>query len=346
MVVRRGCASSVVSRSHSSRVATAMSGRSEIIPSTPQSNKRWMSSRSFTTHTWSTWPSRCTWRMNAGDTTRMRPACSGTWNATYGRSLIHGHRTHDRCSVHRASSCDALVSRSREIRARIVSIDCWWNDPTQMRSTAPALRIDAPTARASSGSPPFISMMMRASRMLRAGRRRASARRCPGRERDARRRSRSESRHRRARAPRPSGCCTGPVRSVVRSSVVIVNDDGDAVGGELDVDLEAVGAERHAVVDRRHGVLRARARAPPRCGEDQRASRSARADSTRRGMRTPITAEHDSHTALICRAVRVARRRSRSPICRAALLPQGAIGTGWIDLRRSRTCRRRPRATA
>src|SRR5262245_34991477 len=47
-------------RTHSSRVATAMSGRSEIIPSTPQSNKRAMSARSLTTHTCTTWPSRCT----------------------------------------------------------------------------------------------------------------------------------------------------------------------------------------------------------------------------------------------------------------------------------------------
>ena len=37
---------------------------------------------------------------------------------------------------------------------------------------------------------------------------------------------------------------------------VIVNDDGNAVGGELDVDLESVGAVGHPVGDCQHRVLR------------------------------------------------------------------------------------------
>ena len=50
---------------------------------------------------------------------------------------------------------------------------------------------------------------------------------------------------------------------------VIVNDDGNAIGRQLHVDLEAVGAERHAVVDRGQGVFRREACAAA-MGEDQR----------------------------------------------------------------------------
>jgi hypothetical protein len=41
----------------------------------------------------------------------------------------------------------------------------------------------------------------------------------------------------------------------------IVDDDGDAVARQLDVDLEAVGAERKTVVERRHGIFRGQQRA-------------------------------------------------------------------------------------
>ena len=76
-----------------------------------------MSAGSLTTHTCTTWPSRCTCFRNALETTRMRPAFSGTWNATHGRAFVQGHRTHDRCSDHRASSCDALVVTCGNSRA-------------------------------------------------------------------------------------------------------------------------------------------------------------------------------------------------------------------------------------
>ena len=55
---------------------------------------------------------------------------------------------------------------------------------------------------------------------------------------------------------------------------------GNAVGRQLHVDLEALGAEREAVVDRRHGVLRRaqgaaamREHQPPIGGKDWRAAR-------------------------------------------------------------------------
>ena len=66
----------------------------------------------------------------------------------------------------------------------------------------------------------------------------------------------------RQRADR-SGAIGRPVECLV------VNDDWDAVGGELHVDLEAVGAERHAVVDRRHGVF-GREFGAAAMGEDER----------------------------------------------------------------------------
>ena len=48
-----------------------------------------------------------------------------------------------------------------------------------------------------------------------------------------------------------------------------MNHDGNAVGRQLHVDLETVGAERDAVVDRRHGVFRRELRAAA-MGEDER----------------------------------------------------------------------------
>ena len=43
-----------------------------------------------------------------------------------------------------------------------------------------------------------------------------------------------------------------------------MNDDGDAVRGELHVELEPIGAEPHAVVERRM-VFSGASRAPPLC---------------------------------------------------------------------------------
>ncbi len=149
-----------------------------------------------------------------------------------------------------------------------MSTELCWNELTQVRSTAPAFLIDAATARASSGSPPFISMMMRALAMLRehlVEPRHADAlasKWMPAVERELE--ARIDAREFRGRQ-RADG--SGSIRRPVECRVV--NDDGNAVGGEMDVDLEAVGAERHAVVDRRHGVFRRELRAAT-MGEDER----------------------------------------------------------------------------
>ena len=234
--------------SHSSRVATAMSGRSEIIPSTPQSNKRRMSSRSLTTHTCRTWPCLWTCRTNAGDTTRMRPAYSGTWKATYGWSLIHGHRTHDRCSVQRASLLRRAGDHLRDARRG-------------SRRSSPGRTIRRRCDRSASA--------LSNRRRHRARQLRLAALHLDD---DARRRMPRqhviEQRHADALAAKRMRAVeleaearidarelgggqgadgAGAIGRAIERGVV--NDDGNAVGGELDVDLEAVGAERHAVVD-------------------------------------------------------------------------------------------------
>jgi len=56
-----------------------------------------------------------------------------------------------------------------------------------------------------------------------------------------------------------SGCelldCTSPIRRPLQCRIVVDHDD--AVARQVDVQLEAIRAERHAVIERRNGVLRA-----------------------------------------------------------------------------------------
>ena len=125
------------------------------------------------------------------------------------------------------------------------------------RSTAPARADDRRwSPHASAGRFTFISMMTRHV---------AIAGEHVGERRDAepRRSSRRPSRVRRV----------GPVRrSVVSLQQPVVMDDDDAVAREVDVELEAVGAEREAVVECGDGVL-GREGAAAAMREDQRPRR-------------------------------------------------------------------------
>src|SRR5262249_42886122 len=57
---------------------TIRSGRSVISPSTPQSSSRSASATVSTVHTCTPSPARCASATNRGETTRVRPASSGT----------------------------------------------------------------------------------------------------------------------------------------------------------------------------------------------------------------------------------------------------------------------------
>ncbi len=129
------------------------------------------------------------------------------------------------------------------------------NDPTQTRSTAPVRRMTCATARASSACAPFISTIARAEgnrRNVDFERRHADR---PDRETDASAvgevipgidASQLVGRQR-LDGPRSIG------GAIERR---IVKDHGHAVGRQPHVELDTVGAERHAVVERGHGVFR------------------------------------------------------------------------------------------
>ena len=72
-----------------------------------------------------------------------------------------------------------------------------------------------------------------------------------------------------------------PRAFVVRSSVVVVVHDDDAVAREVDVELEPVGAERQAVVERRERVLRPQRRRRRGARRRAAATRSARENSAK-----------------------------------------------------------------
>ena len=141
----------------------------------------------------------------------------------------NGHRTHDRCSIQRASSCDALghdlgMLGAQRVDRRLIER----SDADAIDRVRPCVT-DRADGAASSGSPPFISMMIRVSGVSPAPRR-ASARRCPGRETDARRRSE-------VKAGVDAGQLRGgqrvaPDRDAIGGAIerAIVNDDGNAVG--------------------------------------------------------------------------------------------------------------------
>ena len=265
-----------------------MSGRSEIIPSTPQSNKRWMSARSLTTHTCTTWPSRCTWRTNAGDTTRMRPAFSGTWNATHGRAL-RPRPSHPRSMqrparllLRRARRHVRILGANRVDRAlmegsdagaldRVCLLDRFADGTRQLR--LPAFHLDDDAG-------------IRMSRQHVVEPRHADSLSAKGmRAVDLEMKTCVDRRELRR------GEAANRARAIGRAiERLIVDDDGNAVGGQLHVDLEAVGSERHAVVDRRHRVLGRQLRAAA-MGEDERAigSEDRRGHRLHRLIRLPHT---------------------------------------------------------
>ena len=159
------------------------------------------------------------------------------------------------------------------------------NDPRQTRSTASARRTTSTTARASSGS---FDLHLDDDRHV------AITRRAPPPASGRRRRwPRNGTRSRRVadslRAGRkkyPASArasssavrfAIGPVRFVVRSSVAVVVHDDDAVARQVHVELEPIGAERQAVVERGDRVLR-RERAAAAMREHQRPRRAERKD--------------------------------------------------------------------
>ena len=88
-----------------------------MMPSTPQSSSRCMSAASFTVHTCTATPASWAYCTKRGETTRVAPDCSGTWNASFGGCRT-GQRIHDRYRASRVSSREAPVRIARLVGAR------------------------------------------------------------------------------------------------------------------------------------------------------------------------------------------------------------------------------------
>ena len=282
------------------RATAATADRADRLmrPSTPQRISRRMSSGSSTVQTFTGRPARCAWAMNRGEMIVVAPARSGTWNSRYdGRPS--GQPTHERYSAQRASSREApveirgsycargvqhapseraerhavdgagrahVVDRApRELRLVHLELDDDRRRPGSASSTSRRRGTPSPCPRNGNSAGP-------------------AARRRPepvGRRQPLRSSARGERRDEAGAAGRPI------------ERVVVVHDD-DAVAGEVDVELEAVGAEREAVIERGDRVLRT-----------ERRSAAMRVD--KRPRRTHVGLRQ---RVILVRLVTFARRRS------------------------------------
>lgn len=130
-----------------------------MMPSTPQSSNRRISCGSSTVHTCTATPALCARCTNRGETTRVPPLISGTWNAWYGTRP--GESPHqDRYSANRTSNRAPLVAMSGAA-ARAARNAVTLNDPRHTLPIAPARRTSSTTAVASAAPRSFNSMMMR-----------------------------------------------------------------------------------------------------------------------------------------------------------------------------------------
>ena len=246
--------SSLVVRRSSSLTLAPTSGRSVMIPSTPQPRSRRMSDSSLTVHTCSARLARWTARTNRGVTTRRRPACSGTWNARYAHAARRQAQPRSDRAPAALPSRDALVGDAR-LETRTASTATRLNDPTQTRSMAPARR--GRPRRPPAPPPACRSLISMITGVI------AVAPRHVAKRRDARSLARphvleihAEAHGRvdpRQLGRRPRRDRPGRVGRAIERRVVA--DDDFAVGRQVDVELEAVGARGQAGVERRDRVF-------------------------------------------------------------------------------------------